>query len=557
MCESMAQTSIELLGLREVVNSVGAYIFTKDMVGRYTYANNLVCELFGVSLQEIIGRDDSDFFDLKVSNELRINDRRVTERGEKIELEERTIVKPSGETRYYWTIKAPIRNSGGEIVGMCGISTDITERKLLEKSLAEQRDLSNAILNNIEALVYMKSWDRKFIYGNSEMAKLMGVESKDISGQLDTELMDSAVADYFWEKDSKVIENGEKFAGEEIFYDQKGNAIHYWAVKIPVKQSDGSDALVGFSTNITKLRNAEKELLEVHERYERMIENVAKEYCFYSRDARGHVSYVSSSFTKMLGWHPSKGENTLQELLTDNPINKEAMKLAALGLKGERQLPFLIELHHEDGSKRLCEINETPLFDDAGNVTGLDGVVHDVTEQKKLEQELERRAHIDYLTGLSNRGYFIELAEREMSRTIRYKHPMSFLMLDIDNFKKINDTYGHKAGDDVLRILAQVCSKTLRSVDISSRLGGEEFAFILPETPQQVALDVAERLRLALSAAQVPIAGGETVLCFTVSIGLTSLNGEKDSLDDLMSRADKALYRAKNSGKDRVCVAQL
>ena len=99
MSDSKAQTSIELLGLREVVNSVGAYIFTKDMLGRYTYANNLVCELFGVSLQEIIGRDDSDFFDLKVSNELRINDRRVTERGEKIELEERNIVKPSGETR--------------------------------------------------------------------------------------------------------------------------------------------------------------------------------------------------------------------------------------------------------------------------------------------------------------------------------------------------------------------------------------------------------------------------------------------------------------------------
>ena len=151
----------------------------------------------------------------------------------------------------------------------------------------------------------------------------------------------------------------------------------------------------------------------------------------------------------------------------------------------------------------------------------------------------------------------MELAEREMNRTIRYKHPMSFLMLDIDNFKKINDTYGHKAGDDVLRVLAQVCTKTLRSVDINSRLGGEEFAFILPETPQQCALDVAERLRLALNAAQVPVEGGDAVLRFTVSIGLTSLNGEKDSLDDLMSRADKALYHAKNSGKDRVCVAQL
>ena len=101
MSDPVAQNSIELLGLREVVNSVGAYIFTKDILGRYTYANNLVCELFGVSLEKIIGRDDSAFFDLEVSSDLLNNDRRVMERGEKIEIEEKNIVKPSGETRYY------------------------------------------------------------------------------------------------------------------------------------------------------------------------------------------------------------------------------------------------------------------------------------------------------------------------------------------------------------------------------------------------------------------------------------------------------------------------
>lgn len=555
MSVPLPDASIELLGLREVVNSTGAYIFTKDILGRYTYANNLVCELFGVSLGEIVGRDDSAFFDMNFSNELRINDRRVLEQGERIEIEETNIVRATGEARIYWTVKAPVRSPSGQIVGMCGISTDITQSKRLEKSLEEQRDLSDAILNNIEALVYMKSGDRRFLYGNKELAKLMSVEPADIPGRLDTELMSQAMADYFWEKDSKVIQSGEKYSGEDVFCDAHGKALHYWAVKVPVKHDDGGDALLGFSTNITQLRDAEKALLEVHRRYERLVENVSKEYCFYSRDALGDISYVSSSLTAMLGWQPSKGQNTLQEKLTDNPINAAALALADLGLEGKRQKPFLMELRHVDGSTRLCEINETPLFDEEGEVKGLDGVVHDVTEQKKLEQELERRAHTDYLTGLNNRGYFVELAEGEIERSSRYGHAMSFFMLDIDNFKRVNDAYGHKVGDDVLRVLAQVCTQTLRSIDISGRFGGEEFAFILPETPEEPALEVAQRLRVALNAVAVPTEGDGPDIHFTVSIGLTSLSGELDSLDALMQRADKALYLAKNSGKNKVCVA--
>lgn len=555
MSVPLPDASIELLGLREVVNSTGAYIFTKDILGRYTYANNLVCELFGVSLGEIVGRDDSAFFDMDVSNELRINDRRVLEHGEKIEIEETNIVKTTGESRTYWTVKAPVRCPAGQIVGMCGISTDITQSKRLAKSLEAQRNLSDAILNNIEALVYMKSGDRRFLYGNKELAKLMSVEPADIPGRLDTELMSQTMADYFWEKDSKVIQSGEKYSGEDVFCDAHGKALHYWAVKVPVKHDDGSDALLGFSTNITQLRDAEKALLEVHRRYERLVENVSKEYCFYSRDALGDISYVSSSLTAMLGWQPSKGQNTLQEILTDNPINAAALALAGLGLLGKRQKPFLMELRHVDGSTRLCEINETPLFDEEGGVKGLDGVVHDVTEQKKLEQELERRAHTDYLTGLNNRGFFVELAEGEIERSSRYGHAMSFFMLDIDNFKRVNDAYGHKVGDDVLRVLAQVCTQTLRTIDISGRFGGEEFAFILPETPEEPALEVAQRLRVALNAVAVPTEGDGPDIHFTVSIGLTSLSGERDSLDALMQRADKALYLAKNSGKNKVCVA--
>ena len=127
-----------IIGLRTILDQTGTYIFTKDMAGRYTYVNQMTQDLFGASFEEIIGRDDSHFFDLALADELRLNDRAVIDFGETIEREETNIVKASGETRIYWTVKKPLRNELGQIIGMCGISTDITERKAMETALRER-----------------------------------------------------------------------------------------------------------------------------------------------------------------------------------------------------------------------------------------------------------------------------------------------------------------------------------------------------------------------------------------------------------------------------------
>ncbi|HXE30881.1 MAG TPA: PAS domain-containing protein [Terriglobales bacterium] len=115
-------------GLRAALDLVDAYVYTKDRAGRYTFANQKVRQLFGRSLDDICGRDDSDFFDLALSNELKANDARVMEEAQTFEREERNIVKSTGEERIYWTVKSPLRDDRGEVIGMCGVSTDITGR---------------------------------------------------------------------------------------------------------------------------------------------------------------------------------------------------------------------------------------------------------------------------------------------------------------------------------------------------------------------------------------------------------------------------------------------
>lgn len=178
-----------------------------------------------------------------------------------------------------------------------------------------------------------------------------------------------------------------------------------------------------------------------------------------------------------------------------------------------------------------------------------------VEERNQLEIALEKKANIDFLTGVHSRGYFMEQAETELARAKRYDAHLSVFMLDIDHFKQINDSHGHKSGDAVLRKMAEVCQKTLRAVDIIGRVGGEEFAIMLPETDRVEAIEVAERLRSAIAEAKVPVESG-LPLRFTVSIGVASIFTKEDNVDVLLNHADKALYEAKNSGRNRVCVAE-
>ncbi|MBF0302625.1 MAG: diguanylate cyclase [Desulfamplus sp.] len=185
--------------------------------------------------------------------------------------------------------------------------------------------------------------------------------------------------------------------------------------------------------------------------------------------------------------------------------------------------------------------------------------------QRLLEEEIERRkaseeilkvismkyqkmATQDYLTGVSNRRYFMERAEEELSRANRYTHPLTFMMMDIDHFKRINDTYGHQAGDQILKNVANICVDTLRVHDLFGRIGGEEFSAMLPETTLNEALIVAERIRKAIEDAEWEIDGKK--VCCTLSIGMSQLNDNSETLDNLMKKADEALYLAKSSGRN-------
>ena len=175
--------------------------------------------------------------------------------------------------------------------------------------------------------------------------------------------------------------------------------------------------------------------------------------------------------------------------------------------------------------------------------------------EQKLKEHAELQAQTDYLTGLFNRRSFVESAERELMRAIRFQRPLTMLMIDIDHFKAINDTWGHGVGDIVLQNVSQLMQETLRNVDIFGRTGGEEFAAVLVETDGPDALDVAKRLcTVVADAVIVPPGAGR--IRITVSIGISQLKGRKVSFNSLMDEADQAMYEAKEAGRNRFVTSE-
>jgi diguanylate cyclase (GGDEF)-like protein/PAS domain S-box-containing protein len=243
----------QVLTLQTAVDHVGAYVYAKDVLGRYTYANSLVCARFACSLQDVVGATDAQFFDLSVYNHFLANDRCVLTHGEKVEVEEITMTLGATEPKIAHSVKLPLRNANGEIVGLCGISTDITERRRLENTLLAQKTLLGTVLNNLEALVYMKDLQRRYLYANINAAELFGHTQDSIVGLTDAQLISQAEADRLGVMDQRVFDSGQKSTGEETLVDADGVTRHYWSIKVPIATQGVVDAYVGISTDITEV----------------------------------------------------------------------------------------------------------------------------------------------------------------------------------------------------------------------------------------------------------------------------------------------------------------
>jgi len=265
------------------------------------------------------------------------------------------------------------------------------------------------------------------------------------------------------------------------------------------------------------------------------------------------IIYTNEAFTRIFGYSSKEvlgqSPRMLQGPETCADTIKEISSVVRQGASIRRRV-----LNYTKARQPVwVDVNIVPLPNHEGVVNRFAAIERDVTVVVQHEDQLEELAYADPLTKLGNRRYFEQTFEKELARARRSNQQLSLAILDVDHFKQINDTWGRPVGDRVLVAVARSILQSLRSYDSAARVGGEEFTVLLPGASLADSIRIVERVRTDIHAHAHVVADGQ-IVTFTCSAGLASLESPADTGQELMLAADRALYRAKNSGRDRIAI---
>jgi diguanylate cyclase (GGDEF)-like protein/PAS domain S-box-containing protein len=269
-------------------------------------------------------------------------------------------------------------------------------------------------------------------------------------------------------------------------------------------------------------------------------------------NTESRIEWVNPAFEKLTGYSFAEAIGQKPKNLVKSGLQKETFyhNMWETILAGKTWCGELIN-RRKNGQLYHEELTIAPVKDENGVISHFVGVKHDISERKSMQEQLWTMATCDFLTGLINRRYFMIKLEEEFNRVQRsHDYQVAVLMLDLDYFKRVNDSYGHAKGDALLKHFAAIVRNNLRKTDTAGRLGGEEFAIFLPDTAISAAHIFAERL--CQQVCESPLAFDSVTVNITVSIGIAVIEVTDFSCDAALIRADNALYKAKAAGRNRV-----
>ena len=422
----------------------------------------------------------------------------------------------------------------------------------LNQETVEAEEKYTLMFNTIpDAVLITRLRDGLFIEVNQGFTKLSGYTREEVIGTTTLDI------DIWFDPTERarfivlLTENGVIEDMEFQFRKKNGRPL-LGLLSSRIIQVNEEPHILSVVRDITSRKKMEEKLRENEQKYRFLTENSGD--VIWHINKRLRIDYMSPADEQIRGF---KREEVIgQQIWTF--FKPEGVELVRQKIANHQEKEdignnsnttrFEIEQKCKDGSWIWTEVVAAPHYDNYGNLIGYHGLARDITERKQLLDQLYHEATIDELTNISNRRHFMNLAELELRRARRYHHPLSVVILDFDNLKGINDTYGHLAGDRALTVFAKIVKEIIRDVDILGRFGGDEFLLLLPETDAEHALLVMERIRNVMSTS--PVFYGERNFTITFSAGIATVEDWTDSLEDLLNRADNALYQIKQKGGD-------
>ncbi|WP_298136335.1 diguanylate cyclase [Acidiferrobacter sp.] len=330
-------------------------------------------------------------------------------------------------------------------------------------------------------------------------------------------------------------------------YTKKRNlrVIGLTSCSVPVGERVG---VLATFLDMTARSAMEQRLLHSDEQFQRLMNTMQD--VFYRTDVDGITRYVCPSVVNVLGYQDSEIVGLPAAAFYPNHEDRKALIEAIKAHGYVRDFPG--QMRCKDGRIIDISISSTVIYDENGQFAGVEGIWRDITERRALERRLERLASTDELTKLPNRRVSLDVLEKCLDTFKRTGTPTGICIVDLDHFKRINDAFGHLAGDKVLQHFAQIVQRELRKTDHFGRLGGEEFLLILHDTEAGQLEEMGRRIVQNVAGEPFPVSDKDTIT-ITVSMGVTILKPSDEAASAVLSRADAGLYAAKRGGRNRLC----
>ncbi|MES2014008.1 MAG: PAS domain S-box protein [Pseudomonadota bacterium] len=543
--------------LRALVQTIPDLIWLKDVNGVYLSCNSMFERFFGAKEADIIGKTDYDFVEKGLADFFRENDRKAMEANKATANEEWLTFADGGYRGLFEAIKTPLIDNNGQLIGVLGIARDITERKVAEITISAAALYARSLLEaSLDPLVTI-STKGVITDVNTATELVTGVSRENLIG--------SDFADYFTEP--------EKARGAYLQAFLQGAVTDY---PLAIRHVYGKVTDVLYNASV--YRDSKGDVVGVFAAARDVTERKAAEFklrmlstaieqgptSVVIANLKAEVEYVNSRFTAVTGYSQAEavGVNprVLQSGLTDKLVYGVMWDKLT---QGQTWIGEFVN-KRKNGEVYYEESYISPVRDDRGDITHYVAVKLDITERKKMEEQVRQLAFYDALTKLPNRRLLNDRLSQAISACKRSHRYGALMFLDLDNFKPLNDTHGHVAGDLLLIEVARRLERCMREMDTVARFGGDEFVIMLTELDVDQAQSksqaevVAEKIHAILAEPYVLTIndnGQQDVSVehhCTASIGVTLFGNGLGSQDDIMKWADSAMYQAKEAGRNLI-----